>query len=402
LEQLLRDRRLLYVAAFLRAFATGALGVLLGLHLDHVGLSFAAIGGVVAAGLSGAAFAALVVIFAGDRVGRRVTLVALATLGAAGTLVVAIASDPAAIGLAALVGMLNGMGRDRGAALVIDQAILPATTTPATRTTAFAWYNVLQDAGHALGALAAGVPQLLVGALAINEQIATRDALFGCAAISLITAVAYLGLSPAIELPSRTTPTPPLAAATRRALWKISALFALDGIGGGFLSAALVSVFFTERFGVGAASLGLLYFAARLANAGSHLAAAWLAKRIGLVNTMVFTHLPSSLLLVTVAFAPSWPIAAALFLLREGLVEMDVPTRQSYVMALVAPEERTRASGITHLVRLGAWAIAPTIAGLIMGGGALSGPLYLGAALKITYDILLYVAFRAHRAPEEA
>ena len=154
---------------------------------------------------------------------------------------------------------------------------------------------------------------------------------------------------------------------------KLSALFALDALGGGFLTTSLLSYFFATRFGASAATIGALFFLARVANALSHFVAAWLARRIGLVNTMVFTHIPSSLLLVTVAIAPSFPIAAALFVLREGLVEMDVPTRQSYVMAVVQPEERTVASGVTSLVRLGAWAVAPSFAGLFMEGGSLRG-----------------------------
>src|SRR5207245_132902 len=153
---------------------------------------------------------------------------------------------------------------------------------------------------------------------------------------------------------------------SRRILWRIGSLFALDSFAGGFLTTAMLALFFYERFGVREGTLGPLFFAARIANAFSHLAAAWLARRIGLVNTMVFTHIPSSLLLVTVAYAPSFPVAAALFLIREGLVEMDVPTRQSYVMAVVQPEERTFASGLTHLVRMAGWRIAPAFAGLLL------------------------------------
>ena len=178
-------------------------------------------------------------------------------------------------------------------------------------------------------------------------------------------------------------------------------VFALDGLGGGFLTTALVSYFFFERFGTSEATIAALFFCARLMNAASHLGAAWLARRIGLVNTMVWTHMPSSILLVTVAFAPSLPVAAVLFLLREGLVEMDVPTRQSYVLAVVRPEERTLASGITNLVRLAAWAVAPAFAGLLMTGGRLYLPLVIGAAMKITYDIFLWRAFRSIRPPEE-
>jgi predicted MFS family arabinose efflux permease len=184
-------------------------------------------------------------------------------------------------------------------------------------------------------------------------------------------------------------------------LTRLSALFAIDAIGGGFLTTALLAYFFYERFGVGIESIGVLFFVARIANAVSHFAAAWLAARIGLVNTMVFTHIPSSVLLLTVPFMPTFAVAAALFLVREALVEMDVPTRQSYVMAVVRPEERTFASGVTHLVRLAGWAVAPAIAGLLMSGTSLAAPLVVGAALKIIYDIVLWRAFRNLRPPEE-
>jgi predicted MFS family arabinose efflux permease len=184
-------------------------------------------------------------------------------------------------------------------------------------------------------------------------------------------------------------------------LWRIGALFGVDSLAGGFLTTALISLFLFKRFGLDELTVGALFFAARVINAGSHLGAAWLARRIGLVNTMVFTHIPSSLLLITVAIAPSFPIAATLFLLREGLVEMDVPTRQSYLMAVVAPADRTFAAGVTYLVRLAAWAVAPTFAGALMRGSSMTYPLYIGAAMKISYDLLLYLAFRRHRPPEE-
>jgi MFS family permease len=188
---------------------------------------------------------------------------------------------------------------------------------------------------------------------------------------------------------------------TRRILVKISALFGLDSLAGGFLTQAMLTYFFFDRFGVDELTVGLLFAAARVMNAGSHLAAAWLARRIGLVNTMVFTHIPSSVLLVTVAIAPSFPVAVVLFLLREGLVEMDVPTRQSYVLAVVAPHERTLASGVTQLVRLAGWAVGPLIAGALMEGVSLIVPLVAAAAMKIVYDLLLWRAFRSIKPPEE-
>jgi predicted MFS family arabinose efflux permease len=265
----------------------------------------------------------------------------------------------------------------------------------------FARYNVMQDIGHAVGALLAGVPALFERWSAASESSALQLSIGIYAVLCLLPCVMYLGLSPRIEC-GRLTRGQRVSKETKRILWKISSLFALDSLGGGFLTTALLSFFFRERFGAGIDAIAALFFAARILNAGSHLAAAWLAKRIGLVKTMVFTHMPSSLLLVTVAFAPSFPIAAALFLLREGLVEMDVPTRQSYVMAVVAPHERTVASGLTHLVRLGGWAVAPAIAGALMSGVSLTVPLYVGAGMKLLYDLLLWRAFSQARPPEES
>ena len=395
-----RDRSLLYAAAFLRALATGMIGVLIGIHLAKQGMDAGRIGAIVSAGLAGAAFAALLVTIAGDRLGRRRALIALALLGGAGGIAVAFVSDAAVIGIAAFFGMLNGMGRDRGASSILDQAILPSTVPSEQRTGAFAWYNVLQDAGHALGSLLAGLPALFRAVAPIPEPVSLRAAVLFYAFLLLVTAILYRALSPAVETtaPRVRTPVSPQA---RRIVTRISALFALDSLGGGFLTTALLSYFFYARFGVDERGMGLLFFGARVLNAASHLGAAWLAARIGLVNTMVFTHIPSSILLLTVPFAPSFTVAAILFLLREGLVEMDVPTRQSYVMAVVKPEERTFASGVTSLVRLAAWAVAPAFAGLFMRGGLLGAPLVIGAGMKIVYDLLLYSAFRNVRPPEE-
>ena len=396
-----RDRFILYAGAFLRALATGMIAVLIAIYLAREGFDAAAIGGVVAAGLAGAAVAALLVTLAGDRLGRRRALTLLGLLGAVGGVMVALAPNGILIGVAAFLGMLNGMGRDRGASMILDQVILPATTTNERRTMVFAAYNVVQDAGHALGALLAAVPALIRALAPVGEVASLRMAVGLYALLLLATAILYRSLSPGVE-PEGHAPRTRLSPETRRIVTRISSLFALDSLGGGFLTTALLSLFFYERFHVSEAVVGALFFGARAMNALSHMGAAWLARRIGLVNTMVFTHIPSSLLLATVPFAPSFPVAAALFLLREGLVEMDVPTRQSYVMAVVKPEERTLASGITHLVRLGSWAAAPAFAGLFMRGTSYAAPLYIGAAMKITYDILLYVAFRRHRPPEEA
>jgi MFS family permease len=369
------------------------------LYLAAHALDPAAIGVVVAAGLAGGACASALVTLAGDRLGRRRTLLGLAIATAAGGIALALLDHPLTLALAAFLGMANGMGRDRGAALVIEQAVLPATIPDGERTRAFAWYNVLQDAGHALGSAAAGLPIVLQHTLDLAPLHALRVSVLAYAGLALVTTALYLRLSPAVEHGG--APALRVSPETRGVLTRLCGLFTLDALGGGFLTASLLSYFFASRFGAGAATIGALFFLARVANALSHFGAAWLARRIGLVNTMVFTHIPSSLLLVTVAIAPTFAVAAVLFVLREGLVEMDVPTRQSYVMAVVRPEERTVASGLTSLVRLGAWAVAPSFAGLFMQRGDFGAPLVVGAAMKVTYDLLLWRAFRGVRPPEE-
>jgi predicted MFS family arabinose efflux permease len=178
-------------------------------------------------------------------------------------------------------------------------------------------------------------------------------------------------------------------------------LFGIDSIGGGFLSSALIAYWFFRRFGLSESELATMFFAARLLNAGGHVTAAWMARRLGLVNTMVFTHLPSSLFLMAAPMAPSGILAVALFLAREALVEMDVPTRQSYVMAMVGPNERTFASAVTSVTRNVAWAAGPSLAGVVMQHVALAGPLFVGGTLKIAYDLMLYGSFRHLKPPEE-
>lgn len=398
------DRTLLYANAFLRSFATGLIAVVLGLYLSLLRLSPATVGYVVAAGLAGAALASLAATFFADRWGRRRSLILVSTLGAIGAAGVALSSHPWLLGCAAFLGMLNGMGRDRGAALILDQAILPTVTTDRDRTKTFAVYNIIQDLGHALGSLAAGVPALVNASRgeSPNAQLPSYQlALAAYAVVILISAVAYGRLTSSAE-PLVPTGWGSVSPATRRVLGRISSLFVLDGLGGGFLTTTLLSYFFFERFAAPPSVIAALFFVARIANAVSHLGAAWLAGRIGLVNTMVFTHIPSSLLLVMVAFAPNFPVAATLFLLRELLVEMDVPTRQSYIMAIVGAEERTIAAGVTNLVRMAAWAVAPALAGLFMERASLAAPLFIGACLKIGYDLVLYLAFRRIKPPEES
>ena len=399
-----RDAALIYAAAFLRSSTVGLVGVVLAIDLSQMGLTATTIGFVIGSGLAGGAVATLLVGLRADVIGRRRSLMALAVLSGAGYLALALTARVVALIPLACLGMLNGMGRDRGAASALEQAILPETAGPAHRTWVLAWYNAVLDAGHAIGALAGATPTLLIRAWAVDPVTAHRMTFLMCAGVTLISIVPCLGLSGRVEVarpsgsPLKSVRLDPRA---RRVVTRLALLFGLDSIGGGFLSSALIAYWFFERYGMSEGSLAVLFFAARTLNALSHVMAAWLARRIGLVNTMVLTHLPSSLLLMAAPAAPTAAIAASLFLAREALVEMDVPTRQSYVMAIVKPGERTLASGVTNVTRTVAWAVGPSLAGVVMQQVALAGPLLIGGTLKIAYDLMLYGSFRHIRPPEE-
>jgi MFS family permease len=391
---------LIYASAGLRATAVGLSGVILALHLATLGLDAAAIGLAVSLGLGGCAIGTGVMAYAADRIGRRTSLVLLAGLMALGGLLLAWTAQPSIAMMSMLIGMVNGMGRDRGAGLTVEQSILPHTTTPTERTRVFAWYNVTIDAGHAVGSLLGGLPAFLRahGSPSALHAYQWTWALYS--GLCLLAGLAALRLSRTVEA-AQDAPSPKLSPQSRRVVAKFAALSGLDSFGGGFLTTALVGYWFFRRFGVDEALLGPLFFFVRILNGLSHLGAAWLAQRIGLVNTMVWTHLPSSLLLMTVPFAPTLPVAVALFLIRESLVEMDVPTRQSYIVAIVKDEERTRAAGLSNFTRTIAWAIAPGMAGWMMRAVSLSAPLVVGPGLKVIYDVLLYRAFRHLKPPEE-
>jgi MFS family permease len=398
-----RDLALINAAGFLRSIGVGMTGVVLGIYLYRAGLSSFMIGLVIGAGLAGAALATIVISFAADRFGRRNSLLVLSLLSGLGGVAVAMfASSPVLLFLA-FVSMLNGTGTDRSASQALDLAVIPGLVSNSKRTWSLALYNLFLDGGGSLGALAAGLPIVLQHRLAYSPLGSYRVMFFGCSVLYLLVAAAYLFLSPAAEIvnPARGELSTGISREAKKTVARLTALFSLDAFGGGFLTDALVAYWFFRRFGVPEHELGLVFFAVHLLNAGSHLCAAWLARHIGLLNTMVFTHLPSSLFLMAVPFAPSFKWAVALFLCREALVEMDVPTRQSYVAALVAPTERTFASGVTNLARNVFWAVGSAVAGFLMQSVTFSTPLLVGGGSKVTYDALLYSAFRKLKPPEE-
>jgi MFS family permease len=385
------DRFFILAASGLRSVAIGGLSVIFGLYLAASGLSEIWIGAVIAAGLAGMAVGTLVVAHSADRWGRRKSLLVLSVLMAACGIVLALASDHWLIAASAFVGMINGMGRDRGPLQAIDQSALAQLSPAEQRTAVFALYTLVTDLGTAGGSLLAALPASL------DEY---RVSLLVYASILVVSLDGYRRTGTDIESASASTNGPRLSERSRRLVLRFAALSTMDSLGGGFITRSLLTYWFVQRFDVDVFWMGPLFAAASVVNSVAYFAAAWLARRIGLIHTMVFTHIPSSVLLMLVPLAPNFPVAVVLFLFREFLAPMDVPTRQSYLTAIVGDHERTAATGLVNVARNASWAVGPLLAGAGMAV-ALSSPLYAAGAVKILYDLMLWRSFRRIRPPEE-
>src|SRR6266849_8768275 len=390
----------------LRSLAYGLLAVLLGVALAGEGFSPVAIGVLITVSLVGDMVGTYVIGLFADTWGRRRTLALLSLLMAATGVVFGLVTNYPVLLLAAFFGTLGTSASETAPFLPIDQAMLAQITAPSHRTALFARYNLVASLSAALGALVAGLPDLLMG-IGLPLASGTR-LLFGVyAVLGLVVAGLSLRLSPPVEAPER----PPVEAKrlgqrlapplhrSRSIVWKLTALFSVDALAGGLVVQSLVALFFHLRFGVSLPTLSILFFGANLLSALSFLAAVPLARRFGLLNTMVFTHLPSNVLLTLVAFAPTFPIAAALLLMRQMLSQMDIPTRQAYTMALVEPSERTAAASVTSLARSLGSATSPVFSGLLLQGPLLiiGLPFILAGTLKVAYDLTLWSVFRRVR-----
>lgn len=394
-----KDKHLIFFSSALRACAVSLCGVILALYLSTIGMNLFLIGITMAAGFIGASLATLATIFLSERFDKRFLLILVALFMALGGFALALSTKAAVIIAFSLLGMINGMGRDRGAGTTLEQTLLPDTVSHAQRTKVFAWYNVWIDAGHSVGALLGMLPAIFRSKFGFETLPSYQWCWVIYGVICLLSGLLIVGLSKK-SVSKKTTVKQTLSPQSRSIIKRFAFLSGLDSFGGGFLTTAMIGLWFFKRFGVDEAFLGPLFFFARIANIFSHLAAAEIAKRIGLIKTMVFTHLPSSLLLMTIPFMPNLAVAVALFLIRESLVEMDVPTRQSYIVAVVRPEERVHAAGVTNVTRVAAWGAGSAIAGSI-GGISLALPLLIGPALKVVYDVLLYYEFYKIKPPEE-
>ncbi|MEK6977678.1 MAG: MFS transporter, partial [Candidatus Hydrothermarchaeota archaeon] len=310
-------------------------------------------------------------------------------------IVFALTKDYLFLLLAALIGTINVTGTEVGPFLSIEQAMIPQTCAERRRTSAFALYSFVGTFATAAGALLSGVPELLQG-FGMGLEASFRPLFLAYALLGVATAGLFLLLSPATEMRGGERGQP-LGPGTKRIVTRLSLLFSLDSFAGGFVIQSLVAYWFFTRFGVPLRDLSLLFFWANILTALSFFAAAKLAGRVGLVNTMVFTHLPSNVLLMLVPLAPSFPLAMALYLGRMAISQMDVPTRQSYIVAIVAPEERTAAAGMTNIARNLAQAVGPSVAGYALTL-SLAAPFLIGGGLKVIYDLALYFSFRGDKA----
>ena len=407
LRHLTRDSWLLFATRFCRLFAYGALSVVLVLYLVGLGLSESDTGVLLTATLLGDTLVSVYLTTRADRIGRRRILWAGAALMTGAGIVFALTRQMWLLVVAGTIGVISPSGQEVGPFLPVEQAALSQVVPGRDRTEVFAWYTLTGSVATALGALTAG---FLTHAL---EQSWTpvasyRAVVITYACIGVAIAIIVAIVSPAVEVAStRAIDGPTIARLSglthsRAVVAKLSALFSLDSFGGGFVVQSFAAYWFYLRWGVDPRTLGSLFFAANVLAGISALLASRLASRIGLINTMVFTHLPSNVLLILIPVMPTLPLASAMLLLRFSISQMDVPTRQSYTMAVVSPEERSAASGITGVARTTGAAISPLFAGLLFSHPSLIDvPFYLAGTLKITYDLLLFRAFRAVRPPEE-
>jgi MFS family permease len=399
------DARLLFATRIARMFGYGLLSVVLVLYLVALGVDGFAIGAILTLTLVGDAVISLWLTTHADRLGRRRILIAGAALMLLAGVVFAIARDPWILLLAATIGVISPSGNEVGPFLAVEQASLSQTLPDRERTRVFGWYALAGSLATAAGALAAGfIAQILQGSGAA-EVDSYRAIVIGYALIGIGLAALFWRLSPAIEVPAATE----TSIATRLGLHKsrgivlrLAALFGLDAFAGGFVMQSLIAYWFHQRFGADPAALGAIFFGANVLAGFSALAAARIAARIGLINTMVFTHLPSNVLLILVPLMPNLELAVGVLLARFAISQMDVPTRQSYTIAVVEPDERSAAAGVTGIARSLGAAVSPSLATPLLQSVPLAGlPFIIGGGLKIVYDLLVLRAFSAVRPPEE-
>jgi MFS family permease len=379
------DRALLLTARGLRAFAFGFSAVLIGIHLERRGLSAGLIGLTLGIGLAAASLSGLGAAWLAAHIGRRRMLAVCGGLMVITGLDLAVAGNPVLLVASGVTGMIGAASVDLGPFSSVEQAMLAEAVPAAQRNLAFGRYSLIAGLLNALG----GVAAAFAGG--------TASFYYMFAAIGAVTAVTPLLMSERVE-----TPEPPIAFGDFRPLAFLAALFALDSLGGGFVANGVIAYWLHARFGASTAFLGPVFAGVALLQAVSYEVSGRLGSRIGLINTMVFTHLPSNLLLLAVPFAPTLHVATAILFARFALSQMDVPARQAYLASIVPPRERAGALAMTGAVRGVAQSFGPVLTGIAIGASAFAFPFWAGGALKIVYDVALYAGFRRRPASHEA
>jgi MFS family permease len=406
LNWLTRDGKLLLAARIMRTFGYGFLSVIIAIYLRLLGFDNIQIGLLLGSALVNSVIFTLFASFYADRIGRRRLLIIYASLMSVSGLIFTITDNYFLLILAAFIGTMNVTGSETGAFLTIEQATLPQTIrNKQMMNTAFALYNMVGTFSMSAGILLSGLPSLLQEQIYGLSQIESIKGLFILyTLLGLFVIIIYIMLSRDIEVKqeAKRTIKQTLSPRSKQIVAKLSTLFAVDSFAGGFVIQSVMSLWFFTRFGADLAALSYIFSAANVITALSYIAAAKIADRIGLVNTMVFTHLPSNILLILVAFAPSLQLAVILYLIRMTMSQMDVPTRQSYIVAIVSEDERTAASGLTNVSRNIAQTISPSLFGYIFQSSlSLAAPFVLGGVIKIIYDLALYLNFRNIKPNDE-
>jgi MFS family permease len=398
------DIRFLFIARFVRMFAYGFVSVLLVLYLSRVGLSNTQIGLLLSLTLVGDIGISLLLTTTADRLGRRRTLVIGAVLMVLAGIVFGSTSNYLLLLLAATVGVISPSGNEVGPFLSVEQASLTQVIADHRRTAVFSWYNLAGSVATALGAIVSGGLTQMVQNSGMPATESYRLVIWIYGALGAVLAWLSTRLSGAVEAvrkPMNATSTDGVRVfwglhRSKHVVARLSALFSLDSFAGGFVMQSIVAYWFHTRWGLQPATLGAIFFGANILAAVSSLAAARIAAKIGLVKTMVFTHLPSNVLLILVPLMPNVSLAILVLLLRFSISQMDVPTRQSYVMAIVEPDERSAAAGVTSVARSVGASISPSLATMLMASPALlAAPFLISGILKICYDLLLYRGFVA-------
>ncbi len=391
-------------------FGYGFLSVVLILYLEQVGLNQVQIGLLLTLTLIGDTLISLWITTNADRIGRRRMLIVGAILMVFAGVLFAMTRNFVFLLIAGTIGVISPSGYEVGPFLSIEQAALSQIIPNERRTHIFAWYNLVGSFATALGALGGGTLVQTLQDSGVTPLGSYRMIVIGYAVIGVMLGGLFTRLSPAVEIQQGNGPSDSTSALktrlglhrSRGVVLKLSALFSIDAFAGGFVLQSILAYWFHVRFNVQPAILGSIFFGANILAGFSALSAAWVASKIGLIRTMVFTHIPSNILLILVPLMPNLPLTIAVLLLRFSISQMDVPTRQSYTMAVVAPDERSAAAGITGIARTTGASLSPVITGPLLANAALMNlPFFLSGGLKIVYDLLLYRSFKAIKPPEE-